>query len=106
MRIKQKQLKKYKPDASYTKLVNGIEAKVDVYSQPCYCVNIQHWDNKACYPISFAQYLMYCQEAEETIHPSVHIIEHKIARLERLIKETSDVRLKKFYTNAINCYRR
>ena len=54
MRIKQNKLTE-KPDLEYTK--NG--TLVQIYSKPCYCVNIVNETSRHCYPLTHEQYEIY-----------------------------------------------
>lgn len=110
MRIAQKELKGYKPVAQYTRLVNGVTAIVEVYQDPCYCVNISRVVNaeviKHCYPISATQYYMYLYEAEEINHPDKSILKEKADKYKDIAEHVSDVNLKVFFNNVSECYRK
>lgn len=106
MRIKQKKLNI--PAYAYVRMVNGVQAIVQVFTEPQKCVNIiqikgtqkvQH-----CYPIDDAQFEHYVYEAKDWNSPNYQrtYTQYKDAVL--MYNKFNDVNLKIFYKNVAQCY--
>lgn len=102
MRIKQKELGE--PDYQYSRYVNGRLAVVQVFSKPCYCVNIITGKSKSCYPLTEAQYKGYCFEAINWYNPDREFFLEQANRYIELAMKQKDMNLYQFFLNVSLCY--
>ena len=106
MRIPQSELGR--PDEQYTKLVQGITAIVQVYHEPCTCVNIIAEKNgrieRQCYPISMTMYMHYCSEAREINSPSYEKYQALAQQWQKRANECTDEYIRAFYNAVASGY--
>lgn len=102
MRIKQKELDE--PDYQYSRYVNGKLAVVQVFSKPCYCVNIIAGKSKSCYPLTEEQYKGYCFEAINWYNPDKEFFLEQANRYIEFAMKQKDMNLYQFFMNVSLCY--
>lgn len=106
MRIKQRDLGQVK--YRYVRVINGVQAVVELYEQPCFCVNIKQIKNNKvisqCYPLSIDQYLAYENEAKDWLKPDTSFLLEQIKSCLHKVNTTDDPRLRLFFMRAAKSY--
>ena len=102
MRIKQKELDE--PDYQYSRYVNGKLAVVQVFSKPCYCVNIIAGKSKSCYPLTEQQYHGYVCECLNWYKPDKEFFLDQANRYIELAMKQKDLNMYQFFLNVALCY--
>lgn len=106
MRIKQRDLGQMK--YRYIRVVNGLQATIELYDVPQFCVNIKKVINKhvisQCYPLDREQYLAYECEAKDWLKPDTSYLLEQIKTCLQKVNSTDDPRLRSFFMNAAKSY--
>lgn len=106
MRIKQKDLGQVK--YRYIRIINGVQAIVELYDVPQFCVNIKRVIDKhvisQCYPLDRDQYLAYEYEAKDWLSPDTSFLLEQIRTCLNRVNNTDDPRLRTFFMNVAKAY--